>query len=155
MKLIPSGVYERTKPPWNKGISMSEEQKINIGKYVRTEKHKQAISEAQKIAMNRPEVKKKCSEAHKLLIGEKNPNWKGGITIYQIVHRRVRKIKLKPEVCEICNQKADKNGKLKLELSNIKDHQYTDNPDDYQYAHHSCHIKCDVNKKKRKRINEC
>ena len=37
---------------------------------------KRSISEAQKISMNRPETKKKCSEAHKR---EKGSNWKGGI----------------------------------------------------------------------------
>ena len=40
-------------------------------------------------------------------------------------------------ICEICGKPG------KLELSNIKDHVYTDDPDDYQYIHKSCHSKYD------------
>jgi len=97
------------------------------------------------------EVRKKISDAAKLRIGEKASNWKGDdISIHQL-HERVKKVKPIPEVCDICYKKIDKNGTIKLELSNIKDHKYTDNPDDYQYVHRGCHQKYDIDK--RKKIN--
>ncbi len=51
--------------------------------------------------------------------------------------------KLMPEVCEFCHQKTDKYEVTKLILSNIRNHIYTDNQDDYQWVHHSCHQKFD------------
>lgn len=84
-------------------------------------------------------------------IGEKSPNWKGDDVGYGTIHDRVRKTKPIPPVCDYCHKIADKNGNIKLVLSNIRNHQYTDNPDDYQYVHYSCHIKYD---KKNKIWNE-
>ena len=83
--------------------------------------------------------------------GENNPNWKGNniknLTVVGI-HNRIKNLKLKPDdgKCAICNQVADKKGITKLELSNIKNHQYTLNPDDYQWSHHSCHREYDTPK---------
>ena len=95
--------------------------------------------------------------------GNKHPTWKGNdvknLTIAAI-HKRLRKTKPKPTdgKCEICNKVKDKYGKTRLELSNIKDHQYTLNPDDYQYAHRSCHNKYDAKTswtpKRRKELSE-
>ena len=84
--------------------------------------------------------------------GDKNPSYgkfgkesfgyKDNVGV-QTKHDRVRKIKPKPEVCDYCHKKYDKNGSSRLILSNIRKHQYTDNPDDYQYVHYGCHRKYD------------
>ena len=91
-------------------------------------------------------------DAGKLRIGNKNTNWKGGIAHYESIHNWVRKNKIKPDVCDICHKIADKNGNIKLELSNIRNHKYTDKPEDYQYVHISCHRKYDA--KRRKELKE-
>lgn len=138
-----------------------------------TEEHKKNMSKAAKGRKLSEETRKKMSNAQTGeknsmysvdRSGEKNPmfgkhhseetkkkiseaNYKGeDVTINQL-HSRAKKIKLIPEVCDICHRKCDKYGCSKLELSNIKDHKYTDNPDDYQYVHHSCHSKYDANKR--------
>jgi len=75
--------------------------------------------------------------------GDKHPRWKGDdIKDINIIHKRVRDIKPKPKdgKCEFCNKVKCKYGKTKLVLSNIKGHNYTLNPDDYQWVHHSCHL---------------
>lgn len=109
-------------------------------------------SEAIKIAMNKPEVKKKLSKAMKArrIIGEKHHRWDENPN-YFAIHKWVNRHKTKSEVCEICNKKFDKNGKDKLELSNI-DHRYTRNLEDYQYVHPICHANYDKEKKLRKNI---
>ena len=70
------------------------------------------------------------------LIGEKAPKWKGNDVknlSYNAIHKRIEKIKPKPKdgKCEICHEVIDKYGYTKLCLSNIKDQNYTLNPDDY------------------------
>lgn len=96
------------------------------------------------------ETKKKISVSMEgKMYGEKSPTWKGDNITVKALHIRIRKIKPKPAdgKCEICHKVADKKDITVLELSNIKDHQYTSNPDDYQYAHHSCHLEYDAPKK--------
>lgn len=102
---------------------------MTSGVYKRTAKMKENMSDAKK--------------------GKKNPKWKGddvkNLSV-RAIHTRIKKIKPKPEngKCEICHQIADEKGRTKLALSNIKKHHYTLNPDDYQWAHHSCHSIYDV-----------
>ena len=85
--------------------------------------------------------------------GKNNPTWKGD-NIKNInkeaIHKRIKKIKPKPEICDICHQITDKKSITKLELSNIKNHQYTLNPEDYQWVHKSCHLKEDWTPKRKK-----
>jgi len=130
--------------------------------------YKEKMKKIQKEAQNRPEVKEKHS---KLTIkqwqnskfrermtgkncpmynryGRDHPTWRGDDVSVSQLHERVKRVKPIPEVCDICHQKYDKYGSIKLELSNIKNHQYTDNPDDYQYVHRSCHFKYDNEKKR-------
>ena len=122
-----------------KGHNVSEETRKKISKAFTgrklSEEHKKNISESIK------------GENHPLFgkTGENSPNWKGDDVNAHQLHKRVRNVKSIPEVCDLCHQKIDKNGTTKLELSNIKNHKYTDNPDDYQYVHHSCHWKYDNN----------
>ena len=115
-------------------------------------KYRKKMKNIQKEVHNRPEAKERQSKAMK---GDKNPNygkfgeessgWKGDDVGYDALHIRVRNKKPKPENCEICGLPEFYENLGKLELSNIKNHQYTDNPDDYQYVHHSCHMKYDKN----------
>jgi len=62
-------------------------------------------SEAQKIAMNRPEL-------IELNSGDTNPHWKGNDISYSGIHAWIGKNKPRPLVCEICGKEG------KLELSN-------------------------------------
>lgn len=86
--------------------------------------------------------------------GKNNPNWKedGNISV-NAIHKRIAKTKPKPSdgKCKICHKVKDKYGKTKLVLSNLKDHHYTLNPDEYQWIHESCHRKYDAKKGKTKR----
>ena len=91
--------------------------------------------------------------------GKKNPMFKGNdiknLSV-DLIHKRIEKVKSKSEddKCAICNQVADKKGITKLVLSNIKGHNYTLNPDDYQWAHHSCHSSDDWTPERRKKFSE-
>ena len=112
--------------------------------YINSPESRRRMSEAQLRRFSEKDENGKSIKA--TLYGKKgrnHPKWKGeNISAYQM-HRRVAEAKLKPEVCDICHQKEDGNGNIKLELSNLKNHEYTDNPDDYQYVHRSCHKKFD------------
>lgn len=76
-------------------------------------------------------------------VGNKHPNWKGDNVGYSAIHARVRNRKIKPENCEICGLPEFYENLGRIELSNIRNHQYTDDPNDYQYVHQSCHKKYD------------
>lgn len=123
------------------------------GVYIRTEETKRNMSIArlkrkERLGyLNSPEARKKQGKA---ISGANNPNWKEDDIGYFGIHTRIRKIKSIPEICDICHQKTDKNGSTRLELSNTKNHKYTDNPDDYQYVHYGCHRKYDAKKRKTK-----
>jgi len=78
--------------------------------------------------------------------GEKNLNWKYNDISVSRIHMRAHKIDPKPKdrICELCEKIIDDKGITKLEHSN-KDHSYRMpiNPDEWQWIHHSCHIKYD------------
>ena len=133
--------------------------------YKQTEAHKKKSSESKtgknnpmygKFGEKHPSYGKHWSEESKDKIkGKNNPKWKGNnvknISVGQI-HRRIEKIKHKPidKKCKICHEIADKKGITKLILSNIKKHQYTLNPEEYQYIHESCHKRYDLLETKEK-----
>ena len=143
---MPSGVYKKTEEHGkkigdaNRGKHHTEEAKKKMrgrkspfyGKH-HTEEAKRKVSISNS-GENNP-MFGKC--------GIESPTWKGDDVSVEWLHERVRKIKPKPEVCDICHQKIDKNGTIKLQLSNVKNHQYTDDPDDYQWVHPGCHRKYD------------
>lgn len=54
------------------------------------------------------------------------------------IHCWVRKHKPKPELCEFCNERPPKD------LANLKNHEYTRNPDDYAWICQSCHQTLDA-----------
>ncbi len=147
---MPKGVYVKTeehkrklseklkgRKPWNTDKKLSEEHKRKISRTVLKRKQKLGY-------INSPEARKKMSELAKVRTGENASNWKGDdVKNVTAIHRRILKLKPKNDRCDICNKVADKKGKTKLELSNIKNHRYTLNPDDYQWVHISCHRKYD------------
>lgn len=70
--------------------------------------------------------------------GINNNNWKGENIGKNYKHDWVKRFKSKSNFCEICNKKVKR-----IELANIKNHQYTRNPDDYKWLCRSCHIRLD------------
>jgi hypothetical protein len=110
-----------------------------------TEEHKRKIGLGNKGKKLSEEAKRKISLAHKGKIGKKSSNWKGNnIQSYSGFHSWIAKNKPKPQFCEFCNKKKDYLGHTKLALANIKNHNYTRNPDDYKWGHYSCHKKYDL-----------
>jgi hypothetical protein len=120
-----------------------------------TEEHKRKMkpfTEETKKKMSLAKLGKKFTEEHKRKISlantnEKNINWKGNKAGKLAFHSWLRKNKPKPNFCEFCGKEKDKHGHTKLALANIKNHQYTRNPDDYKWGHYSCHKKYDLNNK--------
>lgn len=142
-----SGIYKRTKPVWNKGKKcpnigialkgkkFTEEHKRNISNATRKLQNKICVickKEFRPRIKNRKycckncykkreiskETRKKMSETHKdLFIGEKNPNWNGGIT------KNIEYQKLKNKEYRIKNHKKilfrNKLRKVKLRQKEI------------------------------------
>ena len=82
------------------------------------------------------------------MTGKNHPNYgKQRGYGYYILHTRVKKRKPKPELCEICGLPEFYENLGRIELSNKRNHQYTDNPNDYQYIHMICHFKYDKEKR--------
>ena len=131
--------------------------------------HKPGFREKMKKAQNTPEAKEK----HKIATikqwqdpkfrkrmsgknhpmygrdrsGEKGPAWKYDKVGYLAIHIRAHKIDPKPKdgICAYCHKVSDKKGITKLIHSN-KDHSYNLPivPDEWQWIHHSCHDKYDI-----------
>jgi hypothetical protein len=70
--------------------------------------------------------------------GENHRGYKGDEATINVIHRWIERRKPKPKYCEECNEEK------KLTLSNINNHQYTRNPDDYRWLCYSCHRKYDL-----------
>ena len=114
-----------------------------------SEETKRKISEALKEKPKSEEHKNNISEARiGKFKGENNPAWKGDNIGCRALHYRIRKLKLEPEYCTICNEINKK-----LECCSI-DHIYTKNPDDYIYLCRSCHKLFDQCRKKFKFKNQ-
>lgn len=87
------------------------------------------------------ETKQKMRKLHKahsispdkIRAGENHPSWKGDEVGLTQIHQWVMKHKVKSPICEECGKEG------KLYLANIKNHQYTRNPDDYKWLCASCH----------------
>jgi len=135
---LTSGVYKRTEEMNTGKYKRTSEMKI--GKYKRTEETKRKMSIAQTGKKKSEVIKRKMSETHKLLIGKKSSNWKGGITPleYDRLHRWINRYFIKPDFCEICGKLAfgkmeisNKSGKLIRDINN------------FQWAHQGCHRKYD------------
>ncbi|KKM72304.1 hypothetical protein LCGC14_1421890 [marine sediment metagenome] len=136
-------------------------QKMPKGIYIRTDKIKKILTDTHKEKIMSKETRKKISDANKgrkltdehrknISVSHKRnqqkgkkhrnygkrdkntPNWKGNNACSTSIHHWVAIYKPKTDICEICHQRTDKNRITKLELSNIKNHKYTHNFDDYQ-----------------------
>ena len=100
-----------------------------------TEERKEKISKAL--------IGKKFSEEHLKKIrerqkGETHSRFKGNKANQNVLHRWIERRKPKPEVCEKCGKKK------KLNLASLTNHNYTRNPEDYDWLCYSCHKKMDV-----------
>ena len=70
-------------------------------------------------------------------MGDKNPNWLGDKVGYGGVHKWVKGLFKKPEVCSRCGEKN-----IKLDLSNISG-KYKRDLTDWEWLCRSCHMKKD------------
>jgi len=75
--------------------------------------------------------------------GKNHHKWKGDKVNVDGLHQWISRYKQKLDKCEICGSLQDKNGKTGLELSNITGN-YERNINDFQWAHHSCHVNYDI-----------
>ena len=148
--------------PWNKGLTKEIDERVksawNKGLTKETDERVRKYGEKLKGRKYTEETLKKMSEVQKGekshmfgKFGKDHPAWMGDNVCIDRLHKRVAKIKLKPDVCDICHQKVDDKGDAELALSNIRNHKYTDDPDDYQYVHISCHNKYDNKRRKNKK----
>ena len=127
---INSGKFQKGHIPWHKG---------KTGVY--SEERLKEMSETRKGTKLSEEIKRKMKEsAHR---DEDHYGWKGDDVGIAGLHVWIKKRKPKSEVCEICGKKEDKNGRMKLELSNITG-EYKRDINDFQWVHHSCHVNYDI-----------
>jgi hypothetical protein len=131
------------KIPWNKGKVWSEEIKRKISISNRGKGHPQSEETKLKISL----ANKGCigffrgkhlSEEHKrkgsiAKLMDKNPMWKGDNVEYTALHNWIRRRKLKPTFCEICNKTPP------YDLANISG-KYIRDVNDFQWLCRRCHM---------------
>lgn len=129
-----------------------------------------SISESTKIAMNRPEVKKKQIEGlntpevkrkrkeynqrpevrkarseimkARAISNENHPHWKGDNVGYKALHKWIKKEKPKPKLCELCGEPEYYKSFGKFQLSN-KTGKLIRDTNNFQWVHQVCHSKYD------------
>jgi len=127
---MPTGIYE------HKPLSKETKRKIGVANSISLKGHKVKEETKRKISISLNGIKKKpFSEEHKRKIGvakkgkqqgKNNPCWKGNNVSVAGIHKWIRKSKPRPELCEICNKRSS------WCVANIKNHQYSRNPNDYR-----------------------
>lgn len=145
---MPSGVYKHKtgykRPPfskeWRDKIGLS-----HIGKNTGDANPAKRDDVRKKISValigNKNSAGRTISEEHRKAIGEsnrgeKNRQWKGDAVSYRELHKWVRKYKLLPLVCSLCNSQK------KLDWANV-DGMYRRNLDDFIALCRECHKKYD------------
>jgi len=128
-----SGIYKRTEEH-RKKLSLTHLGK-SWGKHTKESKKRMSLAHLRKKHSKKTKIK--ISEAHKGMLGEKSSNWKGDKVGKIALHIWIRNHKPKPQFCEFCNERKP------YDVANIKNHQYTRNPNDYKWLCRSCHTKLD------------
>jgi len=148
---MPRGSYPKTKEhkkklslslkgrkaPWNtkrcKGIPLSK-------------KHKKRISLSKVGVIRSEETKRKISEGHKgLLVGKRNPQWKGGISFepYSVDWTKTLKRSIRERdkyQCKLCGKEPA------LDCHHIDYNKTNCNPNNLIILCRSCHIKTNTNR---------
>ncbi len=120
---MPKGIYNRTKPVWNKGLKGKGICKANSGSF------KKGISN--NVGEKNPMFG---------IYGENNPIWKGDNASYVTKHKWIYRHKGKPIICENCGATRDER---KLNWAN-KDHRYKRDVKDYISLCVFCHRQYDI-----------
>lgn len=116
---MPSGVYIRTKPVWNKGIKLTPEQKEKLDM--------SGLKKGQGYFKNKPE--------------ESHPSWAGDKVGYAGLHIWIKKHRGKPSKCERCKTTVAK----KFDWASIS-RKYKRDLKDWIRLCCSCHSFYDKNK---------
>jgi hypothetical protein len=66
-------------------------------------------------------------------IGDEHPRWTGDSATVMALHRRVHGKKERTGICEHCGREG------RTDFANIRNHEYTDDPDDYIELCRPCH----------------
>jgi 5-methylcytosine-specific restriction endonuclease McrA len=160
---MPTGIYKRIKPVWNKGKTISEKTKKKISKAKKgrrfTEEHKKKIglsNKGKKLPPQSKEHKRKLSLALRgKNKGEKSYFWKGGISfepyslefnndLREVVRNRDRR------KCQLCGKTELEEGK-KLSVHHIDYDKKNCNPNNLITLCNKCHIKTNHNREKWKK----
>jgi len=123
---MPKGIYKRTKPVWNKGLTTKTDKRVAL-LGLKSGKTRKGMSYDKK-------GKKRPYNA-----GEKHPLWKGKEVGYGSLHRWVSRWKGNPKKCELCGSEKKKQ----YEWVNI-DHKYKRVLEDYIRMCTSCHRIYDI-----------
>ena len=111
-----------------------------------TPETRESISKTRKLLFKNGYIHPLTGNPREDMRNDKHPNWKGDKAGVIPIHGYVRSRKPKPEdgKCVLCSKMFGEKGISKLELSFINhSKEYTRNPEDYQWAHHSCHLHYD------------
>ena len=89
---MPTGIYKRTKPSWNKGLSKKADKRVKNHSLAMKEKRVSPKTEFKKGNHPKTEWKK----------GKEAPNWQGGLTGLQ--KQEIKAGRKRPDKCELCGR---------------------------------------------------
>lgn len=136
---MPKGIYPRTKEH-RRNMSLAQIGNKNGLGYKHTKR------ELEKMSKTHLNITKETREKMRIAqLGNKNRLGKhqGDKVGKKAYHNWVKSHKPKPKLCEFCHKKKDRLGHTKLELANLKNHQYSRNLNEWKYGHRSCHRELD------------
>ncbi len=138
---MPIGIYKRTKPAWNKGIS------IFVGEKNPFYGKKHTIKTKEKLSLLK--IGKRLSPKTEFKRGNIPYNWKGDDVGYCSLHQWIYSKLGQPDTCEHCG-KSGLKGK-EIDWAN-KDHKYKRNLIDWLRLCKSCHRTFDISKNQYRKI---